>query len=162
MRARTVQDRAVRTEGTVRFFDAEQGFGVIDTSLTPGGCWVHFSAIQLPGYRTLAAGEGVVLDVVVADQDGYGFRAVAVWPGGVEPETRPEPGADTSGAYRSRLVVTADDGTVLSDSAPDASPSSLGMRFAANGCDVPPPPPRGTHEGPSPPSNRPCGGHRPT
>jgi CspA family cold shock protein len=105
----------MRTTGTVREFDAEEGWGVIDTPVTPGGCWVHFSAINMAGYRTLATGGIVILDVEPAHQDGYVYRAVDVWPAGVEPGPRPEPVADGSGAYRSRLVVTNDAGTVVFD-----------------------------------------------
>jgi len=31
--------------GTVREYDADEGWGVIDAPSVPGGCWVHFSAI---------------------------------------------------------------------------------------------------------------------
>jgi cold shock protein len=63
----------VAVQGTV-------GRGVIDSDQTTGGCWTHFSSIDVPGYRTLAAGQPVELDWEPADQDGYAYRAVAVWP----------------------------------------------------------------------------------
>lgn len=48
-------------EGVVREWYPEQGWGVVDSSQTPGGCWVHFSHIQSPGYRELVPGRAVNL-----------------------------------------------------------------------------------------------------
>nr|WP_082159569.1 cold shock domain-containing protein [Micromonospora sp. HK10] len=42
--------------GSVRSFDPAEGWGVIDGADVPGGCWVHFSALAMEGYRTLTAG----------------------------------------------------------------------------------------------------------
>ena len=67
--------------GVVRSFDAEEGWGVIDGPDVPGGCWVHFSAIAMTGYRELAAGQTVSFRAEAADQDGFAFRAVKVWTG---------------------------------------------------------------------------------
>ncbi|MGI8761317.1 MAG: cold shock domain-containing protein [Jatrophihabitantaceae bacterium] len=102
----------MRVTGTVRHFDNAEGWGVIDTALTPGGCWVGFAAINMPGYRTLGAGAAVTLDIEAVDQDGFGYRAVDVWPDGVEPGTRPAPTRENTGAYRSRLVIGFDDDAV--------------------------------------------------
>ena len=111
----------MRTTGTVSEFNEVEGWGVIDTPVTPGGCWVGFAAINMAGYRRLRAGDTVVVDIETANQDGFEYRAVDVWPEGVEPGTRPPgtepaPGAAPSAAYTSRLVVTSDDGQVLHDS----------------------------------------------
>ena len=48
--------------GTVKFFNAEKGFGFIARS---GGddVFVHFSAIQGDGYRNLEEGQRVEFDV---------------------------------------------------------------------------------------------------
>ena len=64
--------------GSVRAFDAEEGWGVIDGPEVPGGCWVHFSAIEVDGYRELRQGQRVVFEAEPADQDGYAYRAVRV------------------------------------------------------------------------------------
>ena len=45
--------------GVVREFSAEQGIGVIEAPETPGGCWVHYSAVAVPGYKSLDAGQSV-------------------------------------------------------------------------------------------------------
>jgi cold shock protein len=53
----------MRTTGTVKWFNAEKGFGFI----TPDGggkdCFVHFSAIQGSGFKSLDEGERVEFEV---------------------------------------------------------------------------------------------------
>ena len=50
------------TQGTVKWFNAEKGYGFISRE---GGddVFVHFSAIQGEGYRTLEVGQRVEFDV---------------------------------------------------------------------------------------------------
>ena len=50
------------TLGTVRDWTDDEGWGVIDSSATPGGCWTHFSHLAVPGYRTLRAGQVVEME----------------------------------------------------------------------------------------------------
>ena len=57
-----------------------EGWGVIDTPETPGGCWAHFSAVQMSGYRELRSGQHVRVRWEPAVQDGYSFRGVSVIP----------------------------------------------------------------------------------
>lgn len=66
------------SRGQVREWHAEEGWGVIDSPAAPGGCWAHFSAIAMDGYRALAVGDEVEVDVEAADQDGYAYRALTV------------------------------------------------------------------------------------
>ncbi len=51
------------TQGTVKWFSNEKGYGFI---ARPDGedVFVHFSAIQVDGYRTLAEGQSVEFDIV--------------------------------------------------------------------------------------------------
>lgn len=50
-------------QGTVKWFNAEKGFGFI--SVEDGNdVFVHFSAIQSDGYKTLEEGQKVEFDVV--------------------------------------------------------------------------------------------------
>lgn len=65
----------------MRVWHAEEGWGVLDSSETPGGCWTHFSDVEMDGYRELVAGQQVDLEWERADQDGFSFRAVRVLPG---------------------------------------------------------------------------------
>ncbi len=96
------------TRATVREFDAEGGWGVLDSSQTPGGCWVHYSAIATgPGFRMLAAGAHVELDWEALPQDGYRFRARRVWPVGTDPIDPPT--RTFSGAYTTTLDISFDD-----------------------------------------------------
>jgi CspA family cold shock protein len=100
------------TEGTVRVWRDDEGWGVIDTAQTPGGCWTHFSSVHMSGYRTLHAGEGVLVDWEAADQDGYAFRTVRTWPAdeqAIDPVSRT--GDPNSSAYSSSLTITWEDGT---------------------------------------------------
>jgi cold shock protein len=66
--------------GRVRVWHEDDGWGVIDSEETPGGCWAHFSSALVAGYRMLGTGQQVRFTFEVAAQDGYTFRAVEVWP----------------------------------------------------------------------------------
>jgi cold shock protein len=71
----------VTSSGTVREWDADRGWGVLDSADTPGGCWAHFSSISgMCGYLSLTAGEQVSFTFERARQDGYDYRAVVVEP----------------------------------------------------------------------------------
>lgn len=70
----------MQTTGVVRFWHDDDGWGVIDSAQTPGGCWTHCSVVQVPGHRTLAPGEHVTLEWEAADQDGFAWRATLAFP----------------------------------------------------------------------------------
>jgi CspA family cold shock protein len=72
--------RTGRTTAIVREWRDEEGWGVLDSPETPGGCWVHFSHLDMTGYRGLDPGQAVLLDWEAPGQDGYGYRAVRVVP----------------------------------------------------------------------------------
>ena len=93
--------------GTVRTWSDEEGWGVIDSDETPGGCWAHYSHLLVTGYRTLRGGQLVEFRVEVAAQDGYAYRATGMWPAGETP-VRTEP-SDPSSAYRSSLTISFDE-----------------------------------------------------
>ena len=52
----------MRSTGTVKWFNDAKGFGFI-TSETGEDVFVHFSAIQSDGYRSLDEGQAVEFDV---------------------------------------------------------------------------------------------------
>ena len=59
------------TRGTVKWFNAEKGFGFISRE-GADDVFVHFSAIQGDGFRTLKEGEEVEFDV---QQGAKGLQA---------------------------------------------------------------------------------------
>ncbi len=95
----------MKTTGTVRIWHDEEGWGVIDSNETPGGCWAHFSHLVMPDYRSLEAGQEVGLEAEAAEQDGFSFRATRVWPAGASPEVTPGLRATPGDAYRSGLTI---------------------------------------------------------
>ncbi|TSB46989.1 cold-shock protein [Alkalicoccobacillus porphyridii] len=50
-------------EGTVKWFNAEKGFGFIERE-DGDDVFVHFSAIQSEGFKTLEEGQAVRFDIV--------------------------------------------------------------------------------------------------
>lgn len=66
--------------GTVKFFKPDKGYGAIMSADLPGGldAWVHFSAIEMDGYRCLAAGDLVEFDYEAIQQDSFRFVATQV------------------------------------------------------------------------------------
>lgn len=68
---------------TVSVWHEDEGWGILHSSETPGGCWAHFSSIDMPGYKSLTAGQTVELDWEVpagSDYEGYRFFAARVKP----------------------------------------------------------------------------------
>ncbi len=53
----------MKEQGTVKWFKAEKGFGFIQRE-AGDDVFVHFSAIQGDGYKSLEEGEKVSFDVV--------------------------------------------------------------------------------------------------
>ena len=64
--------------GTVKWFNNEKGFGFISNDDGSGDVFVHFSAIQAEGFRTLAEGQKVTYDTEPDPKDPGKFRAVNV------------------------------------------------------------------------------------
>ncbi|HYT06584.1 MAG TPA: cold shock domain-containing protein [Rugosimonospora sp.] len=52
----------MKEQGTVKWFNASKGFGFIQRQ-SGEDVFVHFSAIQGDGYRSLAEGQAVEFDV---------------------------------------------------------------------------------------------------
>ena len=54
----------MRNVGTVKWFNDAKGFGFITPEGGTRDCFVHHSAIQMQGFKTLAEGERVEFDLV--------------------------------------------------------------------------------------------------
>ena len=63
--------------GTVKWFSDEKGFGFITPDEPGKDLFVHHSAIQADGYRSLAEGQKVIFE---AEQGQKGPQAVNVRP----------------------------------------------------------------------------------
>jgi cold shock protein len=50
-------------QGTVKFFNAEKGYGFIAVEGGGADVFVHYSAIQAAGYRSLEEGQRVEYDL---------------------------------------------------------------------------------------------------
>lgn len=51
-------------EGRVKWFSAEKGYGFIEREDGAGDVFVHFTAIQTDGFRTLNEGDRVEFEIV--------------------------------------------------------------------------------------------------
>ena len=66
--------------GTVKWFNAEKGFGFISNDDGSGDVFVHFSAIASDGYKTLNEGQKVTFDTEADPKNSSKVRAVNVCP----------------------------------------------------------------------------------
>lgn len=64
-------------QGTVKWFSNEKGYGFIERE---GGSdvFVHHSAIQMDGFRTLSEGQRVTFEVVQGPKGAQAANVVAV------------------------------------------------------------------------------------
>ncbi len=62
------------SEGTIKWFNSKKGFGFIEQE-SGDDVFVHFSAIEMSGFRTLAEGERVEFE---AEENDKGFSAIKV------------------------------------------------------------------------------------
>jgi CspA family cold shock protein len=68
----------MRSQGTVKWFNSEKGFGFITPADGSKDCFVHHSAIRADGFRTLEEGARVEFDLVQGQKGPAAENVVAV------------------------------------------------------------------------------------
>ena len=64
--------------GTVKWFNASKGYGFITNDDNGQEVFVHYSAINADGYKTLEEGQKVTFDIQEDEKNKEKFRAVNV------------------------------------------------------------------------------------
>jgi len=64
--------------GTVKWFNADKGFGFITNDEDGIDVFVHFSAIQVEGFKTLNEGQKVTFDTEPDPKNSSKLRAINV------------------------------------------------------------------------------------
>ena len=62
--------------GTVKWFNAQKGFGFITNDGTGEDIFVHFSGIAAEGYKSLEEGQKVVYDVTEGNRGPQAINVV--------------------------------------------------------------------------------------
>lgn len=68
------------SNGTVKWFNADKGFGFITNNDGGEDLFVHFSAIQGEGFKSLTEGQQVTFDSEADPKDSRRMRATNVRP----------------------------------------------------------------------------------
>ncbi len=64
--------------GTVKWFNSQKGYGFITNDATNEDVFVHFSAVNVEGFKTLEEGQKVTFDVEPDPKNSAKMRAVNV------------------------------------------------------------------------------------
>ena len=65
-------------QGTVKWFNDEKGFGFLSNNGGGEDVFVHFSAIQSEGFKSLTEGQKVTFEVERDPRDSHKLRAARV------------------------------------------------------------------------------------
>jgi len=68
----------MRTKGTVKWFNNEKGFGFITPEDGQKDCFVHHTAIQAEGYKSLNEGDRVEFEIVQGQKGPAAQNVVVV------------------------------------------------------------------------------------
>lgn len=55
-------------EGVVKWFSAKKGYGFIEQGDGSGDLFVHYSALNMPGFKTLEGGDRVTFEIEEGDR----------------------------------------------------------------------------------------------
>jgi CspA family cold shock protein len=55
-------------DGTVKWFDAKKGYGFVVSPEVEGDIFVHYTKIQMEGFKKLETGETVTFDVIMSEE----------------------------------------------------------------------------------------------
>ena len=67
---------AATTKGTVKWFNDAKGFGFIQADQIDGDIFVHYSAIQGDGFKTLSEGQPVDFELVTGPKGPQAFNVM--------------------------------------------------------------------------------------
>ena len=73
-------DPLTMAKGTVKWFNEKKGFGFIVDPNVSGDIFVHFSAIQSEGFKTLQEGDQVEYELYTDDKGAKARNVVRVQP----------------------------------------------------------------------------------
>jgi CspA family cold shock protein len=55
-------------EGTVKWFDAKKGYGFVVSPEVDGDIFIHYTKIQMEGFKKLETGEKVDFDLITSPE----------------------------------------------------------------------------------------------
>ncbi len=64
-------------EGTVKWFDDKKGFGFIEQDGSGEDVFVHYSSLEMEGFKTLREGQRVTFEITQGEK---GLKAINVLP----------------------------------------------------------------------------------
>ena len=86
---------AERETGTVKWFNAGKGYGFVERDNGEGDVFVHYSAINGAGFKTLDEGQRVEFDVVESDKGPQAQDVQALGESVTSFSTEPEDSEDS-------------------------------------------------------------------